>query len=78
MQWTKKDAHLVLRMRAQVLDECLGETFRDWYSDFPDNTCKRDQAGRVSTPGSMLTLVEDTLALDTIQALNRTSENGKV
>jgi hypothetical protein len=62
MQWTKKDAHLVLRMRAQVLDECLGDTFRDWYSDFPDNTRKRDQAGRVSTPGSMLTLVEDTRA----------------
>jgi hypothetical protein len=34
MQWTKKGAHLVLQMCTQVLDERLGETFRDWYPDF--------------------------------------------
>jgi hypothetical protein len=34
MQWTKKGAHLVLQMRTQVLDERLGETFRDWYPNF--------------------------------------------
>jgi hypothetical protein len=35
MQWTKKGAHLVLQMRSQVvLDERLGDTFRDWYPDF--------------------------------------------
>jgi hypothetical protein len=34
MQWTKKGAHLVLQMRTQVLDERLGDIFRDWYPDF--------------------------------------------
>jgi hypothetical protein len=34
VQWTKKGAHLVLQMRSQVLDERLGDTFRDWYPDF--------------------------------------------
>jgi hypothetical protein len=34
MQWTKKGAHLVLQMRSQVLDERLGDIFRDWYPDF--------------------------------------------
>jgi hypothetical protein len=38
MQWTKKGAHLVLQMRTQVLDERLGDTFCDWYPDFPDST----------------------------------------
>jgi hypothetical protein len=34
MQWTKKGAHLVLQRRTLVLDERLGDTFRDWYPDF--------------------------------------------
>ncbi|MBV8228071.1 MAG: hypothetical protein JO232_23100 [Verrucomicrobia bacterium] len=45
MQWTKKSAHLVLQMRAQVLDERLEDTFRDWYPDFrtkpPENEIKQ-------------------------------------
>jgi hypothetical protein len=34
MQWTKKNAHLVLQMRTQVLDERLEYTFRNWYPEF--------------------------------------------
>ena len=34
MQRTKKDAHPVLQMRTQVLDERLEDTLRDWYPDF--------------------------------------------
>jgi hypothetical protein len=44
MQWTKKSAHLVLQMRTQALDECLEETFRDWYPHFrtkPENEIKQ-------------------------------------
>ena len=34
MRWTKKGAHLLLQIRAQVLDERLEDTFRGWYPDF--------------------------------------------
>jgi hypothetical protein len=46
----------MLQMRTQVLDERLGETFRDWYPDFRIKPEKRDQAGRLSTRFFMLSI----------------------
>ena len=40
----RKGIHPVPQMRTQVLDERLGETFRDWYPDFrtkDENEIKR-------------------------------------
>jgi hypothetical protein len=31
MRWTKKGAHLLLQVRAQVLNEDLWATFERWY-----------------------------------------------
>jgi len=31
MRWTKKGAHLLLQVRAQVLNEDLRPTFERWY-----------------------------------------------
>ena len=34
MQWSPKDAHLLLQMRTRVLNGELEQTFRDWYPGF--------------------------------------------
>ena len=34
MQWTERGAHLLLQMRAQVLNEDLDQTFQAWYPGF--------------------------------------------
>ncbi len=34
MQWTKRGAHLLIQIRARVLNGDLSETFRRWYPDF--------------------------------------------
>ncbi|MGH9396930.1 MAG: hypothetical protein ACRD18_08790 [Terriglobia bacterium] len=34
MQWTKRGAHLLLRMRIKVLNDDLDRTFRKWYPAF--------------------------------------------
>ena len=40
MQWTKRGAHLLLQMRAQVLNEELDQTFRAWYPGFRRNNAE--------------------------------------
>ena len=37
MQWTKRGAHLLVQMRAQVLNNDLNHTFRGWYPGFRPN-----------------------------------------
>jgi hypothetical protein len=36
MRWTKKGAHLLLQVRAQVLNEDLRPTFERWYPAMPN------------------------------------------
>jgi hypothetical protein len=35
MQWTKREAHLLLQMRVKTLNHELATVFRRWYSNFP-------------------------------------------
>lgn len=44
MQWTKRGAHLLLQMRAKVLNEDLDQTFRGWYPGFRTNEVERQAA----------------------------------
>jgi hypothetical protein len=48
MQWTKRGAHLLVQMRAQVLNEGLDHTFRGWYPGFRPNEGERQA---VEAPG---------------------------
>lgn len=34
MQWSKKGAHLLVQVRAQVVNGELKQTFKSWYKDF--------------------------------------------
>jgi hypothetical protein len=34
MQWSPKEAHLLLQMRTRVLNGELEQTFRQWHPDF--------------------------------------------
>jgi hypothetical protein len=36
-QWTKRGAHLLVQMRAQVFNDDLDHTFRAWYPGFRPN-----------------------------------------
>ncbi len=44
MQWTKRGAHLLLQMRAKVLNEDLDNTFRGWYPGFRTDKTERQAA----------------------------------
>ena len=44
MQWTKRGAHLLVKMRAQVLNNDLDHTFRGWYPGFRTNEPERKAA----------------------------------
>lgn len=34
MQWSKAGAHLLLQLRAKIINHELGEIFKKWYPDF--------------------------------------------
>jgi len=44
MRWTKKGAHLLLQVRAQVLNEDLRPTFERWYPAMPSTDVSATRA----------------------------------
>jgi len=86
MQWTKRGAHLLLQMRAKILNEDLDQIFRAWYPDFRRNNAERKatyrrgrDAGRPAPPAQIRTCAAGAYSLEgTVSPRSSPGDGGSV